>query len=281
MPINLDKVGEEFTLPPFKYDPQTVELYHLGIGAMDLEYVYEKNLKVIPTFAVVPAFRVLVETIGFVGVNPMMIVHGEQRIEIARQPIPWAANSITTGKVANIYDKGKGALIIVEADTKDESGDLLFRNIYSLFARGEGGFGGERGPGTKNEAPDRDPDHVVELTTLPFQHLIYRLSGDLNPLHADPDFAKLAGFEKPILHGLCSFGFVCRSIMQACCGNDPTRIKDFEVRFTGEVYPGDTIVTEIWEESKERVLVRAKTGDGRVVISNAAATFKEVKKLRS
>jgi acyl dehydratase len=273
MPINMDKIGVEFKLKPFEHTPQTVELYHLGIGITDLEYVYEKNLKVAPSFAVVPAFGILVKSIGVAGVNPMMIVHGEQRIEIAKQPIPWTAKTVTTGKISNIYDKGKGALLVVEADTVDESGELLFRNIYSLFARGEGGFGGERGPGKKNEAPDRAPDQVVEYETWPYQHFIYRLSGDLNPLHADPDFAKLAGYPRPILHGLCTFGFVCRAIMEACCAGDPTNILDWEARFSGEVYPGDKIISEIWQESDTRVLVRAKTGDGREVLSNAAATL--------
>jgi len=273
MAINMDKIGVEFTLPLFEYNPQTVELYHLGIGATGLDFTYEKNLKVIPTFAVVPAFKVLGESVGVAGVNAMMIVHGEQRIEILRRPIPWMAKSTTTGKIANIYDKGKGALMVVEAETRDESGEPLFKNTYSLFARGEGGFGGERGPGPKNAAPEREPDHVIEYKTLPHQHLIYRLSGDFNPLHADPEFAKMVGYDRPILHGLCTFGHVCRAIMEACCENDPTRIVDFEARFSGEVYPGDNIITEIWKESDKRVVVQAKTGDGRVVLSNAAATL--------
>lgn len=273
MPVNLDKIGVEFTLDPFEYNPQTVELYHLGIGITDLEYVYEKNLKVMPGFAVVPAFPILVKSIGVAGVNPMMIVHGEQRIEIARRPIPWMAKTVTTGKIANVYDKGKGALLVVEAHTRDEGGELLFTNVYSLFARGEGGFGGDRGPGKKNEKPDRDPDHVVEHGTWPFQHFIYRLSGDLNPLHADPEFAKLAGYNRPILHGLCTYGVVMRAVVEACCGGDPTRVKDYEARFSGEVYPGDTIMTEMWQESDDKVLIQAKTGDGRVVLSNAAATL--------
>ena len=273
MAINLDKVGVEFTIPPFDYGPQTVELYHLGIGATELQFTYEKELKVIPSFAVVPAFMVLVESVGLVGINPMMVVHGEQRIEILQRPIPWTGKTITTGKVVQIYDKGKGALIVVEGVTHDEGGNQLFRNIYRLFDRGEGGFGGERGPGPKNEPPNRRPDHMVELSTWPHQHLIYRLSGDINPLHVDPEFAKLVGYNRPILHGLCTFGFVCRAIMQACCDNDPTRILDYEARFSREVYPGEAIITEIWEETDQRVVIQAKTGDGRVVITNAAATL--------
>jgi len=272
MPINLDKIGEEFTLDPFEHDPQTVELYHLGIGITDLEYTYEKNLKVMPTFAVVPAFGILVASIGVAGVNPMMIVHGEQRIEIERRPIPWMGVTTTTGRIAAVYDKGKGALLVVEADTKDENGELLFKNIYSLFARGEGGFGGERGPKKTAELPDRAPDQVAEYQTWPHQHLIYRLSGDLNPLHADPEFAKMVGYDKPILHGLCTYGFVCRAIVENCCEGDPAKVVDYEARFVGEVYPGDKIVVEMWREDG-KVLVQAKTGDGRVVLSNASATI--------
>jgi len=273
MPLRMEQIGKEFKLPPFEYNPQTIELYHLGLGITDLEYVFEKNIQVLPSFAVVPAFRILLEAVQVAGINPMMVLHGEQRIEIARRPIPWMAKTVTTGRISKVYDKGKAALVIVEADTVDEAGGLLFRNIYSLFARGEGGFGGERGPSKKSEAPSRAPDQVVEFQTWPFQNLIYRLSGDLNPLHADPAFAKLVGFDRPILHGLCTFGVVCRAIVSAMCGNDPARVLSFEARLSGEVYPGDRIITEMWLEPDGRVMAQAKTGDGRLVLSNAAAAI--------
>src|SRR5262249_15806695 len=144
--------------------------------------------------------------------------------------------------------KGKGALLVVDADTVDAQGRLLFRNTFGAFARGEGGFGGDRGPsGPKNVPPDRRPDAVVEMRTLPDQALIYRLSGAMSPLHGDPDFAKMGGFDRPILHGLCTFGFVGRSILRSFCANEPARLKALEVRFAGVVFPGETIVTEMWK----------------------------------
>ena len=195
------------------WNKDQVILYHLGIGAgvpptdpRELSYTYEKNLKVMPSFGVIPVFGSLggIATVpGLAGeFNFMLLLHGEQDIEV-RKPIPTEAKVTTSGRVAGLYDKGKAALCILETETKDASGDVLFVNRFSLFLRGAGGFGGDAGPKAGNEAPSRTPDHVVESPTLPQQALLYRLSGDKNPLHADPDFAKMGGFDKPILHGLC------------------------------------------------------------------------------
>lgn len=270
MALNPDSKGKEFTPPPFNYTEKDVILYHLGVSAFDLKYTYEKNLRILPSFAVIPAFSILFESLQVTGANPMNIVHGEQVIKL-NGPIPPKANTRTAGKVREIYDKGKGALLVIDAVTRDDGGKELFTNTYSLFARGEGGFGGERGPPAGNVAPDRDPDHVVEYETLPFQHKIYRLSGDINPLHIDPDFAKMAGFPKPIQHGLCTFGFVCRAVLNACCDDDPNGIVEYGVRFTGEVYPGEKIITKIWKDEGKKVLIQAEKPDGKVVVSNAYA----------
>jgi len=270
-------VGKQLPAQTFEYNERDLMLYALGVGCTtaELPFVYEKDLKVLPTFAVIPAFPVMMGIGQVVEINPVMVLHGEQRIDL-RAPIPAKGKLTTSGKIAAVYDKGSGAVIVVESETKDENGALLFANGSSIFVRGAGGFGGERGPSatSKNIPPEKRPDHVVEYKTLPTQAAIYRLSGDRNPLHIDPDFAKLGGFDTPILHGLCTFGHVGRAVLHACCGGDPARFKDFEVRFSGVVYPGETIVTEIWQESKNRVLVQAKTAErGESVIANAAATI--------
>ncbi|GAG34306.1 unnamed protein product, partial [marine sediment metagenome] len=155
----------------------------------------------------------------------------------------------------------------------DEAGEVLCVNTFGIFIRGEGGFGGDRGPsGPRNVPPERPPDEVVEMGTLPQQAAIYRLSGDRNPLHIDPNFAKMAGYDQPILHGLCSFGHVARAVIQKYCGGDPDRFKALEVRFSGVVFPGDKIITEMWKESDTEIILQVKTQRGEVVLSNAAAT---------
>jgi 3-hydroxyacyl-CoA dehydrogenase/3a,7a,12a-trihydroxy-5b-cholest-24-enoyl-CoA hydratase len=207
-------------------------------------------------------------------VNPLMVLHGEQRIELAG-PIPTRAKVVSSPTVVAVYDKVKGAVIVVEVESRDDKGKLLFKNTFTSFARGEGGFGGDRGPsGPRNVPPERKPDAVVEMATLPWQALLYRLSGDMNPLHADPQMAQIAGYPKPILHGLCSFGHAGRALLHSFCDSDPAKLKDFEVRFSGVVYPGETIVTEMWRETPTRIVLQAKTKErGEVVLSSAAATI--------
>jgi acyl dehydratase len=270
-------VGKELPAQTFEYNERDLMLYALGVGCTtdELPFIYEKNLKVLPTFAVVPAFPVMMGIGQVVEINPVMVLHGEQRIDL-RAPIPTKGKLTTGGKISAVYDKGSGAVIVVDSETKDEGGTLLFVNRSSIFVRGAGGFGGERGPSasSKNVPPEKRPDHVVEYKTLPQQAAIYRLSGDRNPLHIDPEFAKMAGFNTPILHGLCTFGHVGRAVLHSCCGGDPARFKSFEVRFAGVVYPGETIVTEIWRDSGSNVIVQAKAAErNEVVIANAAATI--------
>ena len=278
MPMDLSAVGKELTPATFEYTQKDVMLYALGVGATtdELDFVYEKNLKVLPTYAVIPGMSAMGGMQDAMKDVPMtMLVHGEQRIELLG-PIPTSGKLTGKGRIAAIYDKGSGALLVVDSETRDESGNVIFKNSFGAFIRGEGGFGGDRGPSasSKNVPPERAPDHTVEYKTLPQQAAIYRLSGDNNPLHVDPEFAKMGGFDKPILHGLCTFGHVGRAILHACCGGDPTRLKDFEVRFSGVVFPGETIVTDIWQEPSNRLIIQARTAErGDPVISNAAATI--------
>jgi (3R)-3-hydroxyacyl-CoA dehydrogenase / 3a,7a,12a-trihydroxy-5b-cholest-24-enoyl-CoA hydratase / enoyl-CoA hydratase 2 len=286
MPVDPKQVvGASLAPIEYSWNQDTLILYALGAGVAVnadqtspevLQYTYENGLKALPTFGVVPAFPVLIGLMNLPGfqVNPMMILHGEQYLEVLQRPIPTSAAVVTEGKVKALYDKGKGALLVADVTTKSSDGTPIFRNEFGVFARGEGGFGGESGPAPGNEAPKRAPDKTVEYGTVPWQALLYRLSGDKNPLHADPSFAAMGGFAKPILHGLCTFANVGRAVIEAFADNDPTRFRSIRVRFVRPVMPGDTIVTEMWRESDTDILLQAKVKDsGSVVISNSKVTL--------
>jgi acyl dehydratase len=283
MPIDPSKaLGAQLGEGRYEWTRDDVILYHLGVGAGvpatdpgELEYTYEKNLKVLPSFGVIPVFGAMgglgsVEGLKF---NFAMLLHGEQDITLHR-PIPPEAKVVNKGRVAELWDKGKACLCVLEVETKLESGEPLFTNRFSLFLRGEGGFGGEPGPKAGNDRPDRKPDGVIETPTLPQQALIYRLSGDKNPLHADPDFAKMAGFDKPIIHGLCSFGIVCKAIVDEVLGGDVTKVARYQVRFRGVGYPGETYVTSYWKDGDRIIIESSSKERGEVVISNAAITLR-------
>ena len=268
-----DIVGLDLPATQFSYEERDTMLYALGVGAKELEFIFERGLKALPTFAVIPAFPALMGLSSAVEINPVMILHGEQGFRI-QKTIAASGTLTTAGKITGVYDKGKGALVTIETTTKDAGGDVVFTNTSGIFVRGAGGFGGERGPEAGNAAPERAPDKTVEMPTLDIQAAIYRLSGDRNPLHIDPAFAKMAGFDRPILHGLCTFGHVGRAVLAEYAGNDPARFVSMSVRFSGVVYPGDTIITDMWDEGSGRILVQARTQEGRVAISNALVEVK-------
>jgi len=260
------------------WDADDVILYHLGIGAginkatdpAELEYTYERNLKVLPSFGVIPVFDALLNmnAIDGIDVNFALVLHGEQDLVLHR-PIPVDGSIESEVSVAGLYDKGKAGVVVLEVESSDDEGPL-FTNRFSIFARGEGGFGGESGPKAGNEAPERAPDAVVESPTMTHQALLYRLSGDKNPLHADPEFAAIAGFDIPILHGLCTYGAACKAVVDEMLDGDVTRVARYQVRFSGVVFPGETIVTSMWDEADRIVLTAATKERGDTVLSNAA-----------
>jgi 3-hydroxyacyl-CoA dehydrogenase/3a,7a,12a-trihydroxy-5b-cholest-24-enoyl-CoA hydratase len=266
------------------YTERDVSLYALGVGAPadwrdqdELKFVYERSgagFVALPTFPVIFPTRMIDMLIGGslpgLTFNPMALVHGEQSLEL-RAPIPTSGRVICKPRISAIYDKGSGALLVIDVPCYDEQGRTIAVNQSSMFIRGIGGFGGERGPSSDaNLPPDRAPDVIHDEPTLERQALIYRLSGDINPLHADPLMAAFGGFDRPILHGLCTFGFAARAVLKHCCGNDPARFKSIRARFAKPVFPGNTLVTELWQGDGGRVYFRTKVAErDAVVLSNA------------
>jgi acyl dehydratase len=252
MGLDLSTVG--FTSAPsrFTYDWKTVVLYALGIGAKrdELEYLYEgKGPRVYPTFAVCPVMPAVMECLGRTGGELAMVVHGAESVRVF-QPLPAEGKLLTTATIAGIYDLKKMAQTIIVTKTHLEGGALLFETEWSIIFRGAGGFDGPRPPKNESVDPpkDRAADFHFEMATTPEQALLYRLSGDLNPLHADPDFAGMAGFPQgPILHGLCTYGFVARAIARGACSGDASRITRLDGQFRRPVWPGDTIVVDGWK----------------------------------
>jgi acyl dehydratase len=280
MPLNPDAVGSRTKPGRGSWDSKDALLYALGVGCGvdDLAFVTENSQgveqQVLPTMGVV---------LGTPGSSPFekvgeidwtMLLHGEQSIEL-HAPIPVAGTVESVAEIVGIYDKGSGAVIVMETESKDaESGQPMWTTRSATFIRGAGGFGGDRGPsGKRNAAPERSPDREVTYTTREDQALIYRLSGDRNPLHSDPTFAAAAGFERPILHGLCTYGFTGRALLSALCGNDPARFKKMDARFSASVYPGDDLTVRIWDTGAgEAVFQTVRTGD-QVVIDGGGFTY--------
>ena len=283
MPINPDAVGTKSEPARRKWNSKDALIYALGVGAgaadplEELEFSTEntsgKEQRVLPTIAVV--LGPLGGAFGAIGsFNPAMLVHGEEGITLHRE-IPVEGELEAVSEITGIYDKGKGAVVVTESKaTLVDTGEPLFDTRMSAYIRGEGGFGGDRGPsGNPNEAPERDPDHSVELQTRTDQALIYRLSGDRNPLHNDPSFAAMGGFDRPILHGLCTYGFTGRGLLHALCGSDPARFKGMDARFSSPVMPGESLTVKAWEMGDGTAVFQTCGEDGRVVIDAGRLTY--------
>ena len=217
MALNLNAIGQKIGPVTKVYDWKDCVLYALGVGAgfSELEYCYEKDMKVLPSYSIASVFDFLAQVAMSSQVNLAGILHGEQDI-IFHNPIPPTGTMTTDGKITHIYDLGpkKGALVIAEADTVHSNGKKLFTNIFTLFSRLDGGFGGEAPPKQAIEIPDRPPDFEEEAHPSENQPLLYRLSGDVFVLHVDPGFARASGFEKPIMHGLCTHGYACLALIK-------------------------------------------------------------------
>ncbi|GAB09485.1 putative enoyl-CoA hydratase [Gordonia araii NBRC 100433] len=263
-------LGAELPETTFSWTASDVALYHLAVGAaadpMDtagLAYVDDVAPKVLPTFATVAASFHATEPpkVVFPGIDIDLakVVHGSQQVT-AHRPLPPSGTATTRTRIAELQDKGSAAVIVQESVTVDEGGETLWTSRSSIFAKGEGGFGGERGASAKVELPDRAPDHRIEVPTRPNQALLYRLCGDRNPLHSDPAFAKRAGFDRPILHGLCSYGCVARAIVDEILDGDVTQLAGYGVTFAGIVLPGETIVVDAWE-ADGRIVGRATVAE--------------------
>ncbi|HMG40539.1 MAG TPA: MaoC/PaaZ C-terminal domain-containing protein [Acidimicrobiales bacterium] len=284
MPINPDAVGFEGKPVERSWTSKDALLYALGVGAgatdptgFELDLTTENSDGV--TQRVLPTFPVIVGVGGdahrSIGTyDPAMLVHGEQAVELHGR-IPVAGRILVTDRVTGVYDKGSAAVVTMEADSVDAAtGDKLFTTRSAMFIRGEGGFGGDRGPsGGGNQAPDREPDHVVTYSTRTDQALLYRLSGDRNPLHSDPAFAARAGFPKPILHGLCTYGFTGRALLHTLCGSDPARFRSMEGRFSRPVFPGDELVVRMWVDGEGSAVFRTENGAGDVVLDQGRVGF--------
>jgi acyl dehydratase len=279
VPFNHDVVGVESEPVERSWTSKDTLLYAVGVGAgmddptQELPFTTENSAGVeqlvLPTYAVLVSHGAGRGDIG--DFNPVMLVHAEQAFELHR-PLPPAGTVRVTSKVTGIYDKGSGALVTSES-LAVQDGEPLVTARSSVFIRGEGGFGGDRGPKPAWVEPTSEPDHQVTYRTRPEQALLYRLSGDRNPLHSDPKFAAMAGFPRPILHGLCTYGITGRALLHAVAGSDPARFESMSGRFSAPVFPGEALTVSIWLDGNTAAF-RTTKADGTVVIDMGTATVR-------
>jgi acyl dehydratase len=283
MPINPDAVATRSQPERRRWSSKDSLIYALGVGAgaqdplAELEFTTENSQDVtqraLPTMPVVLGAGVAGAYASIGSFNPAMLVHGEQSVALARElPVEGELEAVT--EVVGVFDKGSGALVVTETTASlVDDGQPLFTTRSGAFIRGEGGFGGDRGPSSTFATPERAPDHEVAYPTRTDQALLYRLSGDRNPLHSDPKFAAMAGFDRPILHGLCTYGFTGRGLLHALCGGDPALFRSMTGRFSSPVFPGETLTVRIWVEGEGRALFQTAGGDGRVVLDAGQVAF--------
>ena len=280
MPINHDVVGAEGAPVVHSWTSKDALLYAVGVGAgidelaFTTENSHDVPQRVLPTMAAVIGAGVSGAISAIGSFDFAMLVHGEQSF-VQHREIPVEGSLTATGKIVGIYDKGSGAVVAVEGECVDNAtGETLLTVGSAIFIRGEGGWGGDRGPsGDRNAAPDRTADASVSYRVRPDQALTYRLSGDRNPLHSDPWFAALAGFDRPILHGLCTYGFTGRALLHTMCDSDPAKFRSMEGRFASPVFPGEELTIEMWNEGAGECIFQTRGEDGRVVLVGGRHTF--------
>lgn len=254
MGLKPENAGQTGTPRKRTWTQDDVMLYALAVGAGQADSAEElalttensanRTLQVLPSFANLLGFAAGVELAG--DFNTAMVLHGEQSFELHR-PLPVAGTARTVGTLVGVYDKGRDALVVTDAVSTDAAtGEALATCRTSIYIRGAGGFGGERGTSTAWAAPEREPDFTRSVTIPTDQALLYRLTGDRNPLHSDPEFAKLAGFDRPILHGMCTYGYTARLLLREACGGEVARFRGMSGRFSNVVFPGDTITVQCW-----------------------------------
>ncbi|WP_399091660.1 MaoC/PaaZ C-terminal domain-containing protein [Streptomyces sp. BBFR2] len=278
MPIDVAKAtGAPPRTTELTWDHKDVQLYHLGIGAGaptpekahpatdpdELRYTLESALHVLPSFATVAGGGMAVAgglSAPGIDVDLAAVLHGGQTVTVHR-PLPVSGRATQTSTVPAVYDKTKAAVIVLRSEVADDDGPLWTCDTQ-IFVRGEGGFGGDRGPSARTEVPERAPDLTTERLIREDQALLYRLSGDWNPLHADPSFARLAGFDRPILHGLCTYGVALKAVVDTALGGDVSRVRAYTTRFAGIVLPGETLRLRLWRDAP---------GPGRIQVQVTAA----------
>lgn len=279
MAIDAKSLGYEASPIEFSYTWRDTVVYALGVGASadtELDYLYEgRGPKVLPTFCTIPTFAAFDALVDRIGCDRQGMVHHSQQMDLFK-PLRPNAKLRVMGKVAGLYDLKRLAMSVFSIDAFDEDGDLIIRGEVTLVLRNDGGFGGERPPKTARvHPPDREPDFEVRNQVGPTQALLYRLSGDYNPLHADPDFAARVGFDTPILHGLCTYGFAGRAVVAEACGGDPDKLATLRGQFSNPVFPGDTLIIRGWNEG-ERLILSVTTAQKpeKPCLSNAYAVLR-------
>ncbi|MBN2514522.1 MAG: MaoC family dehydratase N-terminal domain-containing protein [Deltaproteobacteria bacterium] len=277
MALNMDALGKKIGPLTREYSWKDIVLYALAVGAgsTELEFCYEKSLKVIPMFALATTFDFFWCIARESDINLSGILHGEHEL-IFHETIPRDGVFVTEGTINRYYDKGKdrGALVIGESDTFDSKGRKLFTNIYTLFARHDGGFGSDPVPKRVITYPGSEPTYVVDALPSPDQNLLYRLTGDYFELHVDPEFAEKSGFEKPIMHGACTLGYGCRALIRELTPGNPEKLKRLACRFSHFLYPGVPIQTLIWKTEEGRALWRVINAEtGTAVIDNGVCNY--------
>lgn len=284
MPIDLNAaLGSEFGATEFSWSSSNVQLYNLALGAgadpmnpRELSYVVDNTPQVLPTFGCVAASFNATEPpkVSWPGIDIDLakILHGSEQVSVAT-PLPPSGSARAVSRITDIWDKGKAAVVVLETSVTGSDATALWTQQRSIFARGEGGFGGDRGPSTSGAVPERGPDFEVDIPILPQQALLYRLCGDRNPLHSDPDFAAAAGFDRPILHGLCTYGMACKAIVDTVFDGDASAVGSYGARFAGVVFPGETLRAVIWNDGGRYVAsVVAPERDNTTVLSGIELT---------